>query len=187
MSLTDLWLAILLSAVFVFVASSVLHMLVPIHRGDFKQMPGEAELLEAMRKAGVQPGDYMFPFATCMKDLGNPEMIDKFKQGPVGTITVIPSGPPAMGKNLVQWFLYCVLISFFVAYIATFSLEPGTPYLTVFRLTGTVAVVGYAFSSITNSIWKGTSWATTAKFIVDGIIYGLVTAGTFGWLWPAAA
>ena len=187
MSLADLWLAILLSAVFVFVASSILHMLLPIHRGDCKKMPGEAEVLEAMRNAGVQPGDYMFPHATCMKDLGNPEMMEKFKQGPVGTITVIPSGPPAMGKSLVQWFLYCVVISIFVAYIATFSLEPGVHYLTVFRLTGTVAVVVYAFSNVTNSIWKGVSWATTARFIFDGIIYGLLTAGTFGWLWPAAA
>jgi hypothetical protein len=187
MSLADLWLAILLSAVFVFVASSILHMLLPIHKGDLKKLPGEAEVLEAMRNQGVQPGDYMFPCPASMKDCGSPEMVEKFKQGPVGNMTVVASGPPSMGKSLVQWFLYCVLISFFAAYITTFSLEPGAHYLKVFRLTGTVAVVGYAFGSITNSIWKGTSWWVTLKFIFDGVIYGLLTAGTFGWLWPHAA
>jgi len=100
---------------------------------------------------------------------------------------VIPSGPPAMGKCLVQWFLYSVLISFFVAYIATFSLAAGDHYLKVFRLTGTIAVVGYAFGQVNNSIWKGVSWWTTVKFIFDGVIYGLVTAGVFGWMWPQAA
>jgi len=24
----------------------------------------------------------------------------------------------------------------------------------------------------------------TIKEVVDGLIYGLLTAGTFGWLWP---
>jgi len=187
MTIADLWLAILLSAVFVFVASSILHMVLPIHKADFKKLPGEAEVMDAMRAQGVQPGDYMFPNASSMKECGSPEMVAKFNQGPVGLLTVIPSGPPAMGKCLVQWFLYSVLISFFVAYIATFSLAAGDHYLKVFRLTGTIAVVGYAFGQVNNSIWKGVSWWTTVKFIFDGVIYGLVTAGVFGWMWPQAA
>ena len=92
-----------------------------------------------------------------------------------------------MGKNLVQWFLYCVLISLFAGYIGSFRLQPGTHYMEVFRLTGTVAILGYAVGNIPNSIWKGISWVTTLKFIFDGVIYGLLTAGTFGWLWPKAA
>ena len=187
MTLVDLWLAILLSAVFVFVASSIIHMVLPIHKGDHKKMPGEAEVMAAMRTQGLQPGDYMFPSASSMKECGSPEMVEKFTQGPVGFLTVIPSGPPAMGKSLVQWFLYSVLISIFVAYIGTFRLAPGTHYMEVFRLTGTVAIIGYAVGNIPASIWKGQSWGTTVKFIFDGVVYGLVTAGTFGWLWPQAA
>ncbi len=187
MTLADLWLPILLSAVFVFVVSSVIHMVIPLHKGDYKQLPGEAEVLEAMRAQRVPPGDYMFPWAGSMKALGAPEMVAKFNQGPVGSVTVIPSGPPAMGKSLVQWFLYAVVISIFAGYIAAFSLESGAHYMRVFRLTGTVAILGYALSSVPNSIWKGVSWWTTLKFLFDGVVYGLVTAGTFGWLWPAGA
>lgn len=185
--LSDLWLPILLSAVFVFVASSILHMVIPIHKSDFKKLSGEDQVLETMRAQGVQPGEYMFPCAGSLKDAGTPEMIAKFKKGPVGIMTVMPSGAPAMGKNLMQWFVYSILISVFTAYIAWHGLTRPAEYLAVFRITGTVAVMAYGFSNIPNSIWKGVSWSTTAKFIFDGVIYGLLTAGTFGWLWPDAA
>ncbi len=182
--LADLWLPILLSAVFVFVASSILHMVSPIHKGDFQKLSGEAKVLEEMRAQGIQPGDYAFPCPDSMKEMASPEMIEKYTQGPVGFMTVVPSGAPAMGKNLVQWFLYSVLVGVFVAYIATLGLGRGAEYMAVFRMTGTVAILGYSVAQIPDSIWKGRSWGTTLKFIFDGVVYGLVTAGTFGWLWP---
>ena len=138
-SLIDLWLPILLSAVFVFIASSILHLMIPIHKGDYQKLPGEDEVLEQMRAQGVQPGSYMFPCAASMKDVGSPEMIEKCQLGPVGFLTVVPSGPPGMGKNLIQWFLYSVLISLVVAYVALLGLFLGATYATVFRVTGTVA------------------------------------------------
>lgn len=185
--LTALWLPILLSAVFVFIASTILHMLIPIHKGDYKKLPGEEKVLAEMRAQAVQPGEYMFPCAASMKDMATPEMVEKFKLGPVGHMTVVPNGPWAMGKSLVQWFVYSILISVFTAYVAHHALVAGADYLAVFRLTGTVAILAYAFANVPNSIWKGTPWSTTLKFAFDGIVYGLVTAGAFGWLWPAAA
>ncbi len=182
--LADLWLAILLSAVFVFIVSSILHMVIPIHRSDYRKLPGEEKVLAEMRAQGVQPGEYMFPSAGSLKDAGSPEMIEKFNQGPVGLLAVMPNGQWKMGKGLTQWFLYLVLISFFTAYISHLALESGADYLAVFRVTGAVAMLAYATSSIPNSIWKGIRWRTTLKFVFDGVVYGLVTAGTFAWLWP---
>lgn len=186
-TLAALWLPILLSAVFVFVASSVIHMALPMHKSDYKKLPNEASLLDAIRKVGVSPGEYLFPCPNSMKEMGSPEMLAKFNQGPVGSLVVRPSGPPCMGKALGQWFAFCLVISLFVAYLTGIAVAPGTDYMRVFRIAGTVAVLGYAFSNVTNSIWKGVSWGVTLKFAIDGVIYGLVTAGTFGWLWPAAA
>lgn len=183
----DLWLPILLSAVFVFIASSILHMVIPIHKHDYKQLPGEDAILESMRGQNIAPGSYRFPYCASMKDLGAPEMMEKYKRGPVGLVTVLPSGPPTMGASLMIWFLYSILIGLFVAYLATLTLDGGAAYGAVFRVAGTAAILGYALSSIPESIWKGQSWGVTFKFIFDGVIYGLVTAGTFGWLWPAAA
>jgi hypothetical protein len=186
MELASLWLPILLSAVFVFVVSSVLHMMLPIHKGDYKQVPGEASLLAEMRKHSVGPGVYMFPHAPSMKDCKSPEYLEKYRQGPVGVVTVMAVGPtPSMGKNLVQWFFFCLLISCFSAYVCTL-LPAGTGYGVVFRWAGTVAILGYSASNLADSIWGGRPWGITLKYVFDGIVYGLVTAGTFGWLWPQA-
>ncbi|MHC5023032.1 MAG: hypothetical protein ACYTGG_03850 [Planctomycetota bacterium] len=184
--LSELWLPIILSAVFVFIASSVLHMLLPFHRSDYRKMANEASVLEAMRSNGVEPGSYMFPHADSMKNWNTPEMQAKVKQGPVGTLTIVPPGGLNMGKNLVLWFAYSVIVAFFVAYIGWISLEGriDVDYLLVFRVTGPAAVLGYAVGYLHDSIWKGCSWKTTGKFVLDGFIYALITAGTFGWLWP---
>lgn len=186
LSLTELWMPILVSAIFVFVASSIVHMVLPIHQSDFKKLPGEDKVLEAMRNAGVGQGAYMFPCPGSMKDMGSPEMIEKYKRGPVGSMIVNPNGPPAMGKSLIQWFLYSILIGVFVAYLGTLGLSRGAEFMAAFRFAGTVAILAYATVAIPDSIWKGQSWSVTGKFIFDGIVYGLVTGATFGWLWPAA-
>ncbi len=185
--LTELLLPILLSAVFVFVVSSILHMVIPIHTNDYTKIPGEEKLLEAMRSDNVQPGSYMFPRPATMKDMATPEMIEKFKQGPVGFMTVIPDGPPAMGKNLVMWFIYTIIVGLFVAYIAGLGLAHGAESMVVFRMTAATAILGYAVSAMVESIWRGQRWSITGKFIFDGLCYGLTTAATFAWLWPTAA
>ena len=42
----------------------------------------------------------------------------------------------------------------------------------------------YSLGLVQNAIWRGETWGVTFKHILDGLIYGLLTAGTFGWLWP---
>jgi hypothetical protein len=183
-SLSALWLPVLLSAVIVFVASSILHMLLPWHRSDYRKLPEEEKVQEALRAAGVTPGPmYFFPHCS-HKEMKSPATLEKFKRGPVGHITIMPSGPPAIGKNLIQWFLYCILVGIFAAYLAGHTRPAGTPYLEVFRVAGTIAFVGYGFGQILDSIWKAQNWGVTFKHAVDGLIYALLTAGTFGWLWP---
>jgi hypothetical protein len=183
--LVDLWMPIRLAAVHVFVASSILHMVLPMHKSDYKQLPGETEVLDVLRAQRIAPGAYMFPRCGSMKDMAKPETIDKYRKGPVGTMVVIPNGPPAIGKALIQWFVFCLVVGLFVAYLSWFALAPGAEYLAVFRISGTAALLGYALNSAVDSIWKGLSWSITLRFVVDGIVYALVTAGSFAALWPA--
>lgn len=186
MDLASLWLPILLSGVFVFIASSVLHMVIPIHKGDYKKTPGEPGVMAELRKNSATPGVYMFPWAASMKDCKSPEHLEKYKQGPVGILTILPVGPtPSMGKNLAQWFVFCLVISCFVDYVCTL-LGAGAPFSVVFRWAATVAILGYSASGLTESIWKGQPWSITIKFVFDGIVYALVTGATFGWQWPQA-
>lgn len=183
--LSDLWLPIAVSAALVFVVSSVIHMALHWHKGDYRKVSDEDRVLDAMRSAGVEPGLYMLPCPGSMKDMGTPEMVEKYKRGPVAFLSVMPPGPPTMGKSLVLWFIYSLLVGLFAAYVAWHALGRGADYLAAFRITGAVAFVGYSASYFVDTIWKGSPWNVTAKFMVDGLAYALVTAGTFGWLWPA--
>lgn len=184
-ALLDLWLPILLAAVFVFVASSVIHMALPIHKGDYQRLPAETEILDALRPHAIPPGQYMFPCAASMKDMGSPEMLERFRQGPVGYAIIRPNGPPAIGKSLAQWFVFSIAIGVLVGYVASLAIPAGAPGKTVLRVTSAVAFVGYGMSNVTDSIWKGVSWGVTARFLFDGLVYGLITGATFAWLWPS--
>lgn len=184
-TLGALWLPILLSAVFVFVASSIIHMVLGYHKNEYKKLPGEENILEAMRKESVARGEYVFPCAGSMKDAGTPEMVKKYEQGPCGFMTVVRSGKPGMAKSLVLWFLYSVLISLFAAYVGRLALPPGTEYIMVFRVTGAVATIAYTAALLQGSIWMGKPWSSTFKSVFDGVVYGLLTAGVLGWLWPS--
>jgi len=184
---TDLWLPVVLSSVLVFVASSILHMVLPIHHDDYGKVPGESDIMKSIRAQNVPPGTYMFPRPASVKDMGSEEMLAKYREGPVGFMTVLPDGVPAMGKNLVLWFIYSLVVSCFTGYAAMLSLEPGMAGMTVFRLTVTVALAAYALGTVPDSIWKGVGWKVTMKFIGDGVVYALVTAACFTLLWPAAS
>jgi hypothetical protein len=182
-SLTALWPPILLSAVIVFVASSIMHMLLPYHRSDYRQLPDEDKTLAGLRAAGLKRGLYVFPFCT-HKDMKSPAIVEKYKQGPVGFMTILPSGPPALPRFLIQWLVFCLLIGFFVAYLTAHTVPSGANYLVVFRVVGTAAFLAYGLGNLSNGIWKGQPWSVTVKEVIDGLVYGLLTAGTFGWLWP---
>ena len=127
----------------------------------------------------------MFPYATESKERNSQEFKEKMNNGPVGILSVFPSGSFNMGSSLIKWFLYCAVVSIFAAYIAGHALIPGAVFHSVFRYTGATAFIGYSMALIQDSIWYRRRWETTLKFIFDGFIYALFTAGIFGWLWPA--
>ena len=182
-ALTALWLPILLSAVIVFIASSIIHMVLPYHRSDYRQLPDEEKFLAAMRPSNLAPGLYNFPFCT-HANMKSPEVLERFKQGPVGFLVVRPTGLVNLPKFLIQWFIYCLIVGFFVAYLAGRTVAPGAHYLVVFRVVGTAAFLSYGLGGLSNGIWKGLPWSMVLKEAFDGLVYGLLTAGTFGWLWP---
>jgi hypothetical protein len=181
--LTALWLPILLSAVIVFIVSFIIHMVLPYHKSDYRALPDEDKLMAILRGAGLTRGLYIFPYCT-HKDMKSPAAQEKYKQGPVGMMTIFPGGPPALPKFLGMWFVYCLIVSFFVAYLAGHTVAPGARYLAVFRVVGTAAFLAYGLAHLSNGIWKGQMWGTTIKEVFDGLVYASLTAGTFGWLWP---
>jgi len=180
-----LWLPILLSAVIVFAASSIIHMVLGYHNNDFAKLPNEEGVMDALRPFNIPPGEYHMPKPDNHKQMGEPDFVAKMEAGPMAMMTVVPNGAPKMGGQLGQWFLYSVVVGFFAAYIAGHALEPGAHYLAVFRFVGATAFMCYTVAGWADSIWYKRSWSTTLKNTFDGLVYACLTAGVFGWLWPS--
>jgi hypothetical protein len=182
-SVVSLLLPIALSAVFVFIASSIIHMATPWHKHDLAKLPDEDAVMNALRPFNLAPGNYGMPKPESMKAMQSPEFQAKFKAGPVAFLTVRPSDF-SMGPTLILWFVFSLVVSLFAGYIAGVAFGPGTPYLRVFQVAGTVAFCGYGLAQAHESVWWGRRWSWTLRNMADSLLYGLLTGGTFGWLWP---
>jgi len=183
-SIGSLWLPILVSAVLVFVASSLIHMVLTYHRADYRKLPSEDGVMDALRPFNIPPGDYLVPCPSGANAMRDPAFMERRRKGPVLLATVLPSGDVRMGGQLAAWFLFSAVVSLFAGYVASRALPPGAPYMDVFQLTSTVAFVGYALALWELTIWFNRSLGTTLRSTLDGLVYALLTGGAFGWLWP---
>lgn len=183
----DLWLPIVLSAIMVFFASSILWMALPIHKNDYKALGDkESSVMNTLRGLNLGGGMYMFPCCDPKVIKDDPAAAERLKTGPWGLITIMAT-PFNFGKSLGLWMLNTLLIAFFVAYIASHALAPGADYLKVFQIVGATTFLAYGGNALCDSIWKGRPWSHLPGTVIDALIYALLTAGAFGWLWPKAA
>ena len=180
----SLWIPVVVSAVVVFVISSILHMALKYHRADYKALPNEDAVREALGKGSLAPGLYQIPYCPSSKEMQDPAHQAKYVQGPVAIVTVIPNGVPALPKYLGMWFLFSFFVSFTAAYIARHTLSYGANGMLVTQITGAVAFTGYGLTNILDSIWKGQPWSNTLRSVIDGVIYAVATGATFCLLWP---
>lgn len=185
MPIGSLWLPVLVSAIVVFFASFVLHMVLKYHKADHLKPANEDGVRDALGKANLAPGVYMTPHCADHKEMQDPAKLALYEKGPVAIITVYPKGVPKLSKHLALWFLFSAFVSFVAAYVARHTLLPGADGMLVCRITGTVAFAGYGLSHISDSIWKGQPWGNTGRALLDGAIYAVLTGFTFRMLWPA--
>jgi hypothetical protein len=180
MSIMTLWQPILLASVLAFIAGSVIWMFMPWHKKDWSEPKDEEGISNALR--GLSPGQYNVPHCTDMGDMNKPEMGQKFKDGPIAFITILPTGLPVMGPKLAMMFGYNRLVAIVCAYFVSRTAAPDADYLAIFRISGTVAFVSYGMAFIQESVWFGRPWSSTAKTFLDAMIYAVLTGGAFGWL-----
>ncbi len=183
-TLGALWLPIVLSAVLVFIASSIIHMVLKYHNKDYTRLPNEDAVRAAIRAGNPPPAQYIIPYCSDPKEMEKPEIKQKYVEGPVAVMNLLRPAVPSMGKYLIQWFVFILIVSLVIAYAAAHAIPPGTRYLHVFRIVGAVGFLAYGAGQFPAAIWMGKPWKIAWKEAFDGLLYGLVTAGTFGWLWP---
>lgn len=185
-NLVDLWIPILLGGALAWIASGVIHTVLKYHNSDYGKLSNEDDVAASLRTGSVEPGFYSLPHCVDMKAMNEEAMQNRFKEGPVAFIAIFPKGVPPMGKLLGQQIVYFVISGVMIAYCATLALAPGADYMSVFRVVSAVGFLAFCWSNIPMSIWYGHPWSTTFKYIIDALVYALVMAGTFAWLWPAA-
>jgi len=179
-----LWLPCVVSAIAVFIASAVAHMVLKHHKADYRGLPNEDAFAEPMGKMGLTPGIYMHPYCPDPGKMKEPAVQARYVKGPVALISVLPSGAPNMGKHLGLWFGFCLFVSFLVAYIARHTLPLETPPLKIWQITGAVAFAGYALGDLQDMIWKGQPVGNTVRGMIDAAIYAVLTGLVFRLLWP---
>jgi hypothetical protein len=184
-ALLSLWLPILLSAAVVFVISSLIHMVFKWHASDYNTLPNEDAVRTAIRAGNPGPGRYVMPFCKEMKDMGSEAMKQKYVEGPVGHVTILPNGVPAMGKYLGQWFLWTLAVAVVAALLTVgiFDLDPKRVRAAT-KLFAAVTFIAHGFGTVTESIWMGRSWSSSAKHLLDAALYAIGSGAVFYWLWP---
>lgn len=184
-TLTDLWMPILLGAILAWMASAAIHLALKYHNGDYRQLANEDEVAAAIRNGSPSPGLHSLPYCVDMKQMNDPAMQAKFTNGPVAFVTVFPNGMPPMGKLIGQQVLYFLVGCALIGWVAALVLAPGAPMDRVFCVVGSISFLAFGWAVVPFAIWYGHAWSTTAKYLLDALIYALVVGGCFAWLWPA--
>ena len=182
--LAQLWIPIVVSAVLLFVMSSLIHMVFKWHNSDYHKLANEDAVRDAIRAGNPAPGMYVIPYCQEMKDFKTPEVQKKFVDGPVGFVTLRPNGPPTMGKALGLWFAFLLVVGVIAAYVSWKALGAASSFGSVARVVGALAFLAFAGGPLTRGIWMGQSASSVAKEVLDAVIYAAIMGATFGWLWP---
>ena len=185
-AVSALVLPVLVSSILVFVASSLIHMLTPWHRGDYRRLANEDGVMQVLRPFGITPGDYMVPRPSGMDEMKSPAFLEKVEKGPKVIMTVLPGGPMTMTRNLAAWFVYLLVIAAIVGGLDAIVFRPGAGGHEVFRVTLIAAFLGYSAALWQMTVWYNRSIGTTLKSTIDGLVYAAITATTYAYFWPGA-
>jgi hypothetical protein len=183
-SMVQLWLPIIVSAVLVFIASSLAWMVLPHHKKDIQKLPDEAALTSKIRELDVPPGQYMWPNCADHVEMKSDEYKARFNEGPWGSMII--SGKPNFGQNLLLCFLFYVVVGVFVAYISVNAREAGAAYLSVYQIAGASAFMAYALGGIPQAIFFSHPKRSIVANTADAFVYAMLTAGAFAGFWPGA-
>lgn len=183
-TLSQLWLMVLVAGALCWIASALIHMLFKYHNADYAALPNEADVAATLNKTKLNPAFYSLTFCKDMSEMSQDSMQKKFADGPVAMLTIFPNGMPPMGKLLTQQLLYFILGSALIAYVTSMAIPVAADYMVVFRLVFVVAFLAYVWGQIPHSIWLGIPWSNCLRYALDAVIFASITAGVFAWLWP---
>jgi hypothetical protein len=183
-TLAQLWMPILVTAILVFLASSLIHMVFKWHNSEYRKLANEDEVMAAVRAGAPTPGQYVMPHCADMKLMRDEAMQRKFRDGPVGLLTLRRNGAPHVGGSLLRWFVFVLAVAAIAGVVAAQAVGLPGNNRAGGHLVGMISLLTYAGGSVQNGIWMGRPWTAVAKDLLDSLIYATISALTFMWLWP---
>jgi hypothetical protein len=153
------------------------------HNSDYRPLANEDEVRAALRAGAPAPGPYVIPHCADMKKMAEEPMQQKYREGPVGFITLLPNGAPRMGKALGLWFVLNLLVACACGCLALAYVGRNGDGHDAGHLAGALSFLAYGVGSLQAGIWMGKRWGSVAKDLLDAFIYAFVTAFAFAWLW----
>ena len=191
--LTHLWLPIVVSAAAVWIASALAWMLIGHHKGDWKEVPNEAEFIATIKRMGIAPGSYGFPEFRRLEGMSKDEKQakwDEMQKSPIGLLRVW--GTISMGRSMLLTFVVFLVVSVLIGYLGWSALPHGTAsdgarpeFAKTMQVLGTAGILAYCFAGLPNDIWFQRSLREIVTSLIDGVVFGLITGAVFAWLWPA--
>jgi len=175
----------IVSAIAVFVLSAVIHIALPWwHRSDYVALPNEAGVMDALRPFAIPPGEYLAPRPASSEDARSAEYQERVKRGPVFSINVRPNGQGSFGKLLALWFVYLLIVNWLAGHVAQMALGANNDVHDILHAVGLSAFLAYSAALWQVAIWFNRPILTTVKATIDGLLYAIVTAMVFVWMWP---
>ncbi|MFT3685677.1 MAG: hypothetical protein QM783_12250 [Phycisphaerales bacterium] len=180
-----LWLPILLSAVTVWIVSTIAGLPFLHHKNDFVGLPTAQEdaFMEFLRSSGIKPGNYLFPDFRTREAMESEKVKKTLEHGPVGHLSLW-TPPLSMGAKMMGTLAVYLVVSALIGYLASVTLAKGAEFGKVVQVVGTAGVLAYSFAFIPSAIWFGAYKRSIVAGVVDGIVCGLVTGVIFAWRWP---
>ncbi len=182
--LADLWLAIVIGTFVLWIMSFIAWVLLPHHYGDNQRLQNEDGMMQFLQQEKVAPGNYFFPYCGSAKEQNDKAYVEKYTQGPRGTLNVYAM--PNMASNMIRTILYFLVTALTIGYVTHIACPPGDPatdFMRVFRIAGSIGVLVYATSGVLDRIWFTRRMWTS---ILDGVAYGLAIGLIFASMWPAS-
>jgi hypothetical protein len=90
-----------------------------------------------------------------------------------------------MGKSLGLWFVWTLVVASFASLVALHTIPLNGDAHMAAHVIALISFVMYGAGSVQDFIWMGKPFSSMMKYLLDALIYSVVTALSFMWLWPS--
>jgi hypothetical protein len=173
-------IAVLVSAIILFLWQFLSWSVLGVHQSEFKYTPNEEKILEFLAETLGEEGTYMLPGVPPGTSMEQEQALMQAHEGkPWAHISYHQSMSMAMGMNLVRGFAADLFAAFLLVWLLL-KFE-DRKLSTILTASIAVGLTGFLTISYLNSIWFETS---SLGYLIDTVVQWGVVGLWLGWWLP---